>query len=80
MFKGLITLLWRNDTLFKKKPSTSDSNEPSKKSFVSMHVDFCDSQNIVARGEKKRLLTRLYFVAAVTKFFENMLLTNEIKI
>ena len=80
MFKGLITLLWRNDTLFKKKPSTSDSNESSKKSFVSMHVDFCDSQNIVLNGEKRRLVIKLSFVADVTNFFENMLLTNEIKI
>ena len=80
MFKGLITLLWRNDTLFKKKPSTSDSNESSKKSFVSMHVDFCDSQNIVVGGEKKRLPTSLSFVASVINFFENMLLMNEIKI
>ena len=56
MFKGLITLLWRNDTLLKKKPSNSNSNEYFRKSFVSMHVDFCDSQNIVLSGEKNDVL------------------------
>ena len=80
MFKGLIMLLWRNDTLLKKKPSNSSSNEYFRKSFVSMHVDFSDSQNIVVNGEKKRLSARICFVATVTNFFENMLLTNEIKI
>ena len=66
-------------TRFLKKPSASGSNEPSKKSCVSMHVDFCNSQNIVIGGENKWLLMNLAFVVNVTNFFKNMLLANEIK-
>ena len=65
---------------FKKKPSNSDSNESFKKSFVSMHVDFCDSQNNVGDGETKAAANKFIFCCNCRKFFEIMLPTNEIKI